>query len=261
MSVPIGAPAQRPGSSAQSPNLALTLGLAMCGLGLVSYLCSFAGEATGLGLEVILLLAGGLLAALPSLPRFEAPAPLQPIAAVISIVGALGVLRAVVAATGSVPTMVLVILGLGILQLAGAVGLLLFQAGLIKVQQKPAAPFGQPAGWGAQPGGFPQPGQPPAPSQFGQQPGAYGQPVAPGQYGQPVPPGQPGQPAAQTAFMSQPGQFTQPGGFGQSGQYGQQGQSQQGQQQSQNQGQQGQQGQSGQPGTPPGGFGGTSNQG
>jgi hypothetical protein len=262
MSVPIGAPQQRPANPAQSSGLESKLGLAVAGLGLVSYLCSFAGEATALSFDVLILLAAGLLGALPSLPKLGTPTLLMPVVAVLSVVGGLGVLRTVLASPGSVPTIVLVILAVGILQAAAGVAALLAQVGLISAQPKPAAaPYAAPPAWGAPPSaGFPQPGQ------YGGQPGGYGQPVPPGQYGQP------GQPAQQTAFMSQPGQF---GSFGQSGQFAQsghaqpgqagqgqpgQGQSGQGQSGQGQTGQQPQQGQSGQnqqsqPGTPPGGFG------
>ncbi|WP_188316416.1 DUF5336 domain-containing protein [Solihabitans fulvus] len=244
MSVPYGAPQQQAGGSA-SPlggmNLGQLIGFGVTLLALVSYFCAFAGEASLVGITVYVLLAGGLLAALPALPK--APASALPVGALLSVIGALWVLQVVVNYSGSTPAIVVVILIAAILQMFAAVGAVLADAGILKLQPKPAAPYGQPGGWNPQSGGFPQGG--PQTGQFGQQPGQQPQqpgqqPQQPGQqpqqFGQQQPPAQPQQPQApqQTSFMPQPGQFGQPGQVAQPGQPQQ----------------------FGQPGTPPGGFNG-----
>ena len=243
MSVPYGAPAQQPGG-AHAPlgnlNLAQLIGFGVTGLALVSYFCGFATEAGMVGTPLYVLLVGGLLASLPVLPK--APATL-PFGALFSVVGALWLLQLVVSSPGSVPSIVVVMLIASILQALAAVAALLADAGVLKVQPKPAHPYGQPGGWNPQSGGFPQSG----PQQFG---GPMGQPGQPGGPGQPGVPGQQqfGQQAPQpTSFMPQPGQFSQPAQPQQPGQP-QPGQPQPGQPQP------GQYGQQQGPGTPHSGF-------
>lgn len=238
MSVPYGAPQQQH-AGAPAPlggmSLAQLIGFGVAVLALVSYFCGFAEEAGGGSMAQYLLLAGGLFAALPALPK--GPASLH-IAAVLSVLGGLGMLQNVVAWSGETPSIVVVILIAAILQLLGAVAMLLADAGMIKIQPKPTGMYGQPGSWNPGSGGFPQPGQ-------------YGQAQQSGQPGQPQQqagqPGQqhsgqfgvPGQQApAPTSFMPQPGQFGQ---VPQSGQQGSQ------------PGQYGQSSSQG-PGTPPGGF-------
>ncbi|MCP2165729.1 DUF5336 domain-containing protein [Goodfellowiella coeruleoviolacea] len=235
MSVPYGAPQQQhAGTPAPlgGMNLAQLIGLGVAVLALVSYFCGFADEAGGgKSLPQYLLLAGGLFAALSVLPK--GPASLQ-IGAVLSVLGGLGMLQIVVSWPGETPSIVVVILIAAILQLLGAVAMLLADAGVIKIQPKPAGMYGQPGSWNPGSGGFPQPGQFGQPQQHGQaqQQGGQPGPQSTGQFGAA---GQ--QAPAPTSFMPQPGQFgqvPQPGQQGaQPGQYGQSGQG---------------------PGTPPGGF-------
>ncbi|WP_026360364.1 DUF5336 domain-containing protein [Amycolatopsis nigrescens] len=216
-------PAQQPAQGGGAPlNLGLVLTLAITGLGLVNYFMAFSAEARGADLIVYFLLGGGLLAALRLLPN--GPKTL-PYAAVLSVLGGLGVLAAVVQAE-EVPGIITGILIVGIVQMLVAVAALLFEAGVIKAPEpKPQPAYGQPQQFG-QPGQFGQQNQP---GQFGQaQPpgqsdqGSFSQPT---QYGPPVQP--PGQQA--TTYAPQQGQFYQ--------------------QQSPESGQQKP------PGTPPGGFG------
>ncbi|HWC83972.1 MAG TPA: DUF5336 domain-containing protein [Pseudonocardiaceae bacterium] len=186
-------------------------------LSLVAYFCSFTSDASGLSTPVDLLLAGGLLAALDLLPK--TPDTL-PFATLLSSVGGLAALSAVIEASGgTVPTIAIIILILGLVQFAVSVVALLMEHGVIKLAPKQAVPY-QPQN-GPSTGSYQQTQQVnpvgqggPHGQQQGQQPGQQGQ------YGQ-AQGGQPGNPPQSTQFMQQPGQLGQPG----------------------------------QPGTPPGGFG------
>lgn len=131
-------------------------------LGLVAYFCSFGG---GGGLEVDLLLAGGLLAGLALLPK--APATL-PFATVLSVVGGLGVLDVVIGASNvGLSTAVILILVVGLLQAIVSVVALLLDYGAIKLAPRPAVPHAAnyPGGGGYGPPPGPQPGPPPGPHQ------------------------------------------------------------------------------------------------
>ncbi|HEX3791022.1 MAG TPA: DUF5336 domain-containing protein [Pseudonocardiaceae bacterium] len=115
------------------------LTLAVLVLALASYLCSFGG---GYGLEVLALLAGGLLAGLALLPK--APNTL-PFAVVLSVVGGLGMLDTVINASGGgLPTTVILVLVLGLLQAIASVVALLLEYGMIKLAPRAAVPH--PAG-------------------------------------------------------------------------------------------------------------------
>lgn len=157
------------------------LTLAILVLGLVAYFCSFGG---GGGLEVDLLLAGGLLAGLsllPSGPRLE------PIAAVLSVTGGLAILANVIAASaGGLPTAVILILVFGLVQAAVSVFVVLLDYGVIKMAPQQAVPHSgptYPTGGGYQGGGPQDPGAqgttymtPPQSTQFMQHPGQLGHP-------------------------------------------------------------------------------------
>ncbi|MEV7091587.1 DUF5336 domain-containing protein [Amycolatopsis sp. NPDC051045] len=233
-----GFPAQQPhshshqapsGAASLTQNLPLLLALVVAALGLVQYFLGFSDNGE-VGLGGTLLLAGGLLAAMHALPK--GPKTL-PFAALLSVLGALEVLDALVGMQTS-PGIVTVILILGILQMLVAVGALLIAHDVIKPPTpKPAAPsYGGQYGQPGQQQQYGQPGQ-----QFGQPghgPGPVGgsaEPSAPfsqpGQYGSPNPPSTtppPGQQA--TTYAPQQGQFfqqpppenpgTPPGGFGKS---------------------------------------------
>jgi hypothetical protein len=178
-------PQQQPGPGYGAPqqtsvNLPILLSLGITLLGLVSYFCSFSGEANA-GIPIIFLLVGGLLAAFRALPN--APTFL-PVAAVLSAAGALLLLSDVVSAPegSETPGIVVVMLIMGILQMLVAVAALLLEFGVLKVPAPSQPQFG----------GYPPSGQFPAQ----QQPGPYGQtqqyPQQPGQY--PQQPGHPGTP-------------------------------------------------------------------
>jgi hypothetical protein len=202
------------------------------GLGLVSYFVSFSSDAAPFNDVVNYLLVGGLLAAVTLLPK--APKTL-PFAAIFSLLGGLVALSTIVRASGSIPTIIVVILILGILQMAVAVGAVLLDYGVLKPPAPkpsvPQNPYGQQFG------------------QAGQQPPQYGQQHQFGQ--QPQQPQQQQQaPGAPSDPFAQPTQFTPPAaGPGvqsttyapQQGQFFQQPSSEAGQQPP--------------PGTPPGGFG------
>jgi hypothetical protein len=168
------------------------LTLAVLVLSLAAYFCSFGG---GAGIEVMTLLAGGLLAGLALLP--QAPRTL-PFATVLSVVGGLAMLDAVINASGNgLPTAFILILVFGLLQAIASVVALLLEYGLIKLAPKPAVPHN------AGGGGYQQ--QPPA--NYGQQSGTDQQGTtymaAPGQQQQP--------PAPQsTQFLQHPGQLSHP---------------------------------------------------
>jgi hypothetical protein len=194
-------------------------------LALVAYFCSYGG---GYGIEVIILLGGGLLAGLSLLPN--APA-LLPYAAVLSVIGGLSELDAVINVSGGrIPTAVILILVFGLLQAVAAVTAVLLSYGLIKLAPKAAVPH---AAVGYPPsGGFlgQQQHQQPQQQQPQQQP--QQQQRAPHQQQQPgqPQPGQPQQPQAtaylpstpptpqSTQFLGHPGQlnqpYNQPGGNG-----------------------------------------------
>ena len=187
MSAPYGQPPAAP-QSGPSPsrkgNLDLggILALAALGLGLVIYFCNFSVNALGITpLLLYFFLTAALLGAGTLLPK--APAVLFP-AAVLATAGTLGTLNAVVLADP--PSIVIVILVLGLLQTAALVGAVLVDTSMIKMKPKPAPFSGQQ--WGAPSGSFPAPpGQFP-PSQYGQGPAGQhgpGQPGQSGQYGQP----------------------------------------------------------------------------
>ena len=194
-------------------------------LSLVAYFCSFTSDASGLSIQVMILLAGGLLAALDLLPK--GPDTLV-FATLLSSIGGLSVLAAVIEGSGgTVPTIDIIILVFALLQLLVAVAALLLDHEIIKLAPRQAVPY-QPAanpaatstfqpaqqpgpqghpGAQAGPGGQGHPGQggpgAQAPGQPGSpQPGQPGQPGHPGQYGQP--------PAQSTQFMQQPGQLGNP---------------------------------------------------
>lgn len=157
-------------------------------LALVVYFCSFSA---GAGLEVMTLLAGGLLAGLNLLPR--SPAVL-PFATVLSVVGGLTVLASVISNSGgSLPTSTVLILVFGLLQAVASVAALLLDHELIKLAPRTAVPHGGP---GYPPSGGFAPHQPP--------PGQH----QPTQYTGPVPP--PQQQPQSTQFLQQPGQLSQP---------------------------------------------------
>jgi hypothetical protein len=166
------------------------LSLATLVLALAAYFCSFGG---GYGLEVLILLAGGLFAGLDLLPK--APT-LLPFTAVLSVVGGLGMLATVINASGGgVATTVILILVLGLLQAIAAVVALLLEYGLVKLAPRPAVPHPAP---GYQ-GGYQQQGPP---QQQQQQQGQHPQQAT--QYmGQ-------GQTPQSTQFLQHPGQLSHP---------------------------------------------------
>lgn len=161
-------------------------------LSLVAYFVSFGG---GAGIEVMALLAGGLLAGLSLLPN--GPRTL-PWVTVLSVVGGLAQLDTVINISGgSVATSMILILVFGLLQAVAAVVALLLEHGLIKLAPRPAVPHGAYPPSGSFPGQQPPPQQRPQP----------GQPQPPSQattYMQQPPP-------QSTQFMQQPGQFNHPG--------------------------------------------------
>ncbi|HEV7907232.1 MAG TPA: DUF5336 domain-containing protein [Pseudonocardiaceae bacterium] len=227
MSVPYGAPQQQPPGPAQHSvglNLSLILPLVAAGLGLIAFLVAFADDVPSGG-SVEYLLGAAALAGLSVLPKSP---KLLPAAAVLSVVPTLVFLQNIIKSSAAVQGMQIVLLIVAVLESAAIVVALLVDAGIVKFEPKPASPYGQPGGWNPQSSGFPQAGQHPQQGQFGQ-PQQHGQFGQPHQQSQQAQPGQP--PVQPTTFMPQPGQFSQP----------------------QQQGQQ--------PGTPPGGFGGSPQQG
>jgi hypothetical protein len=170
-------------------------------LSLIAYFCSYGG---GSGIEVMTLLAGGLLTGLSLLPG--APATL-PYAAVLSVVGGLAELDTVInAAGGRVPTSMILILVFGLLQAVAAVTAVLLAYGRIKLAPRPAVPHAATVGYPPT-GGFhgqppqQQPHHPPHPQQQGQ-----GQPPSQATTFLPATPPTP----QSTQFMGQPGQFNNP---------------------------------------------------
>lgn len=270
MSVPYGGsqPAvhQPAGGPTTGPNLGFLLAVVAAGLGLVIYACSFADDASGIANTLLLplFLAGGLLAGATALPR--APRHLLLVATVLTALGALMLLQAVIKAESDTPAIVFVILIAGLLQAAACAVALLFDAGIVKMTPKPAYAAAPPWG-GPQSGQFPQQGYGAAPGQYGGAQQYGGQQYGGAQYG--AMPGGQGQPAGGPGgpgpgSPGSPGGPGGPGGGGPGGAGGPGGGSQggpggSGDQRSQPQfGQQpyGQQPYGGQPGTPPGGFGG-----
>ncbi|HYS34978.1 MAG TPA: DUF5336 domain-containing protein [Pseudonocardiaceae bacterium] len=159
-------------------------------IALVAYFCSYGG---GYGVEVLILLAGGLLAGLNLLPG--GPATL-PFAAVLSVVGGLAELDAVINSSGGRLTSMILILVFGLLQAVASVVALLLAHGLIKLAPRPAVPH---AANYPPTGGFP--GQ-----QQQQQPPHQQQPPAQATtYMQPPPP-------QSTQFLQHPGQLNHPAG-------------------------------------------------
>jgi|GEM_PF-1168083 len=241
-----GAGAGAPGSSALGLPFYLTAGVAA--LGVINFLLGFTPYITqnsqdvGMGVHtpevtrsffafpggaapLIVLLAGGLLAAISLLPKQNWLGA----SAAVSAAGFLGVLfisftmpDGYSAAWGT-----WVVIFLGLVQTAAAVVSVLFESGIMSAPEpKPAAPqagYGTPGGYGQQSYGQAQPGQygqsQPAQPLTGQTPGQ------PSQAAQP----QPGQPAGYGQYGQQPsygqGQQAQPS-YGQPGQqypqYGQQ---------------------------------------
>jgi hypothetical protein len=160
-------------------NLPVLLSLGMTLLGLIAYFIGFSDEAGQADQQILLLLVAGLLAgfrALPNGPKF------LPVAAVLSVAGGLSMLDGVIGIPegAKTPGIIVVLLIMGILQMAVAVIAVLFDFGIIKM------PAPQPVQYGPPSGQFP-PQQPPPP---------------PGQYGSP---------GAQTQYQPQPGQFPPPG--------------------------------------------------
>ncbi|MGH3614712.1 MAG: DUF5336 domain-containing protein [Pseudonocardia sp.] len=213
-----------------APGPARLLVLIAAGLALVIYVLGFA-EDLGLGslLAGPLVLAGGLLAGAAVLPRVGRV--LVP-AAVAATVGTLLLLQGVTGTTGA-PTMMIIALVLSFLLVAAVVAAVLLDAGILTMPaRRPSPPpghqqpgygaYGQPPGYGAaygqypEQGGYGQPGYGGgAPAGYsgygGAQPG-YGQP---GQYGpSPAGPSQPGPGYSQpTVSYSQPA-YGQPAGSG-----------------------------------------------
>lgn len=210
MSYPSGPPGGYPGQPQQqggpvfgqppaAPNPFGRLGipgllvLATVVLSLIAYFCSYGG---GSGIEVMTLLAGGLLAGLSLLPG--GPATL-PYAAVLSVVGGLAELDTVINISGgTVGTAIILILVFGLLQAVAAVVALLLEYGLIKLAPRPAVPHATYPPSGAFPGQQAPPAQPTQQMQHGQQ-----QPPSQATtYLQPPP--------QSTQFLQHPGQLNHP---------------------------------------------------
>jgi hypothetical protein len=250
MTFPSGGPAQTPAKPAATQELDKLLHMAAAGLSVLVLVAGFfpfgpaiSAYAAGLGwIPALYLLAGGLSA------QVLLPKPVKPgvLPGLVAVAVTLPLLFTVFTA-GTTAFGAYLVLVLGVLTAAAAVGGFLVEAGFISAPApKPYQPP-QPGQWSPQTGGFPQPqpGQQPfGQPGFGQgqatqvvpQPGQPGG-QQPGQFGAPQQPQQP--PAPQpTQFMSHPGQFNAPMQPNQQ-QPGQPGQGQQGQQP---------------PGTPPSGF-------
>ena len=205
---PRPAPRANPLAELGRPAL-ITLGVMV--LGLANYFCSFASGAASLSLQVMALLAGGLLAGLHVLPK--GPKTL-PFAALLSTVGGLSVLAAVIQSSGggtSTPTIAIIILILGLLQFLASAFVLLLEYELIKLAPRAAVPYGTP-GTFPQSGPFPQtPQTRPAPPQQGQttqvQPQPQRKPDSATHYV--TPPSSANPPPQSTMFLQQPGQISQ----------------------------------------------------
>lgn len=223
MSVPYGAPQQQPGAPgpaqpAMGLNLGFILPLVAAGLALISFLLAFADDVP-LFSAVEYMYATGVLAGMSVLPK----APRLLYAAVpLAVVSTLVILQGMIKSSASIQGMQIVLFIISLLQTAAVVGGILVEAGILKLEPKPANPFGQqqPGTWNPQTGGFP-PQQPQ--HQYGQQPQQPPQQPPTGGFGAPVQPQQ--QPGVQapgpTSYLSQPGQFgqqqapgTPPSGFG-----------------------------------------------
>lgn len=165
----------------------LTLGVAV--VSLVAYFCSFGG---GAGLEVWILLAGGLLALLSLAPK--APDVL-PFAGVLSVVGGLAALDSVIASSGYVGTSGILILVFGLLQAVLAAVVVLLHYGMVKLAPRQAVPHNGGGGGGGYGGGYQQ--QP----QTGSQATTFM--AAPGQQQHQPPP-------QSTQFLQHPGQLNHP---------------------------------------------------
>jgi hypothetical protein len=205
---PQAAPGYGPPSARPNPlaNLSMAdlLALVVAALALVSYFCSYTGAAAGLDTQVMVLLAGGLLAILHVMPK--APRSLLPFAGVLSVVGGLSVLAAVIQSSGgSMPTIVIIILIMSLLQMLAAVGALLLDYEIVKLAPKPApAPYIPPSG------GYQPPSQ--ATATFAPANPSSGPQQAQQPYQQQPAPQRPTHQA--THYMQQPGQISQtpPGG-------------------------------------------------
>jgi hypothetical protein len=203
MTFPSGGPAPTPAKPpAATQELDKLLHMAAAGLSLLVLVAGFfsfapavSAYAAGLGwIPALYLLAGGLSA------QVLLPKPVKPglLPGLVAVAVTLPLLFTVFTA-GATAWGAYVLLILGVLTAAAAVGGYLVEAGFISAPApKPYQPP-QPGQWSPQTGGFPQP-------QPGQQP--FGQPgFGQGQATQVVP--QPGQPGA-----GQPGAGQQPGQFG-----------------------------------------------
>jgi hypothetical protein len=195
-----GPPSARPNPLANL-SMADLLALVVTALALVSYFCSYSGAASGLDIQVMVLLAGGLLAVLHVMPK--APRTLLPFAAVLSVVGGLSVLAAVIQFSGgSMPTIVIIILIMSLLQMLAAAGALLLDYEIVKLAPKPApAPYIPPSG------GYQPPAQ--ATTTFAPAGPPSGQTQAQPPYSSQGAPPRPTHQA--THYMQQPGQISQPG--------------------------------------------------
>jgi hypothetical protein len=156
-------------------SLPVLLALGVTLLGMVAYFCGFSDEADTAAFDVRLMLLAGLLAAfraLPNAPRYF------PVAAAIAVLAGLSMLDTVIGIPEGLdtPGIVVVLLIMGILQMAAAVVALLFDFGVLKVPAPRHTQYGQ---YGPPSGPFPGPGQYPPPGQqttFQPQQGQFGQP-------------------------------------------------------------------------------------
>lgn len=172
-------------------NISLILAIVVAALGLVSYFLSFSGDATGL--SIVLLLAGGLVAAVALLP--QAP-KVQLWSAVLSTLGGLSAVSDLVNAEHA-PGVLVVVMLLGVIQMAASIVALLLDHNIVKIpaggSRPQYPPYGQPGPYGnqgpGQPGGqFPPPAATPQSTVYAPQQGQFYQPES-GQQGQ-----QPGTP-------------------------------------------------------------------
>jgi len=248
MTFPSGGPAPTPARPAATQELDKLLHMAAAGLSVLVLVAGFfsfsplaSAYAVGLGwVPALYLLVGGLSAQV-LLPKPAKPGVLP---GLVAVAVTLPLLFTVFTA-GTTAWGAYLLLILGLLTAAAAVGGYLVEAGIITAPAPKPFQQPQPGQWSPQTGGFPQPqpGQPGGP--FGQPGAGYGQATQvvpqpqqqPQQQAQPQPGGQFGAPQQQapapqpTQFMSHPGQFSQPAPPQQPGQQ-----------------------QPGQPGTPPSGF-------
>ena len=222
MTFPTGGPAPTPARPAATQELDKLLHMAAAGLSvlvLVAGFFSFAPLAStyavGLGwIPALYLLAGGLSAQV-LLPGRPAKPGILP--GLVAVAVTLPLLFTVFTA-GTTAWGAYLLLVLGVLTAAAAVGGYLVEAGIISAPAPKPHQAPQPGQWSPQTGGFPQP-QPGQPGGPFAQPG-YGQAtqVVPqpqqqpgGQFGAPQQQQQQQAPVPQpTQFMSHPGQFSQP---------------------------------------------------